>query len=324
MSELKIAVIGVGHLGRIHARLLGQVAGARLVAVVDPSAETRTAVAAVHNVAAHADHRPLIGQIDAAIIAAPSRLHYSVASDLLAAGVHVFVEKPITVSVADATDLIDQAADRRLVLQVGHVERFNAAFATAQAHVHEPKYIAATRTSPFTGRSIDIGAVLDLMIHDIDLVLALSGDDISSVEALGGTFVSNNEDWAQARLTFKHGCVANLYACRAAGEPRRTVEVVCQDAMAHIDLGQHELRLIRGQQPPVEIPVEPNNALLDEQRNFVAAIQGEAPVRVDGPQGRRALDVAERILAKIAAHRWDGSAAGRIGPHFEERVRKAA
>src|SRR5262245_58224416 len=185
MSKLRLAVIGVGHLGRIHARLLRQVEDAELVAIVDPAPEARTEVAAELKVPAHADHQPLIGQVDAAIIATPSRLHHGVAHDLLSQGIHVFVEKPLTLNVGDADDLITTAQSRDLVLQVGHVERFNPALVAAAEHLTEPKYIAADRSGPFTGRSTDIGVVLDLMIHDIDIALSLIDEELVSVQALG-------------------------------------------------------------------------------------------------------------------------------------------
>jgi predicted dehydrogenase len=175
---------------------------AKLVGVVDPSETARNRIAAELKVPAFADHRELLGRIDAAIIAAPSRLHHAVAIDLLRHGVHVFVEKPLTLNVGDADELVAEAASQRLVLQVGHVERFNPAFIAAAPHLSQPKYVSANRSSTFTCRSTDVGVVLDLMIHDIDLALALAGDDddVVAVEALGAAVIGPNEDWAEARL----------------------------------------------------------------------------------------------------------------------------
>lgn len=348
MSKLRLAVIGVGHLGKIHARLARQLAEVELIGVVDPSAEARAAVAAELGVAAHADHLPLLGQIDAAIIATPTRLHHAVAHDLLAHGVHVFVEKPVTLNVGDADDLIQQAEQHQLVLQVGHVERFNPALVAALPHLSEPKYIDATRCGPYSCRSIDIGVVLDLMIHDIDVALSLVPDDLVSVSALGAAVIGPNEDWAQARLTFAGGCVVNLSASRVAWQAQRSMQIVCCDCVASIDYGARKAQVMRptdavlgGQMdvlalspaerthlkdnlftdylPLADLPVGEANALLDEQREFAAAIRGETTVRASGHDGRRALDVAERILADIAAHRWDGSSVGPIGPRFETR-----
>jgi predicted dehydrogenase len=350
MSRLRVAVIGVGHLGQIHARLLSQVEGAELAGVVDPSEAARNRISAELNAPAFADHRELIGRIDAAIIAAPSHLHHAVAIDFLRNGVHVFVEKPLTLNVGDADELVAEAHSRQLVLQVGHVERFNPAFLAAAPHLSDPKYISANRSSTFTCRSTDVGVVLDLMIHDIDLALALAGDgdEVVAVEALGAAVIGPNEDWAEARLTFAGGCVANLFASRVAWQPRRTLEVICPAATSAIDLGARQAMLMRVSEsvlagdlaadtlpaaakaqvkerlfsdylPLTELPIGEANPLLNEQRDFVAAVRDGSEVQVPGEAGRRALDVAERILAEIAGHRWEGSAAGAVGPRFASR-----
>jgi predicted dehydrogenase len=348
MSKLRLAVIGVGHLGQIHARLLSQLEGVELVAVVDPSESARAAVAGELKIAGHAQHAPLLGQIDAAIIAAPSRLHHAVAIDLLKHGVHVLVEKPVTLNVGDADELIAEAASRQLTLQVGHVERFNPALIAAAPHIGEPKYIDAVRSGPFTCRSTDIGVVLDLMIHDIDVALSVVADELVSVQALGAAVFGPNEDWAQARLTFASGCVANLFASRVAWQAQRTMQIISRDRTISIDFGARRTRLMRTAEqvidgrldvdeldaterarvkdrlfsdylPLTELPIIESNPLAEEQREFVAAIRGETATGVSGQDGRRALDVAERILAQIAAHRWDGIAAGASGPRFETR-----
>jgi predicted dehydrogenase len=347
-QNLRLAVIGVGHLGKIHAQLLSQVDGAKLVAVVDPIAEARAAAGESLGVPAHADHTSLLGQIDAAIVAVPTRYHHEVAHDLFSHGIHVFVEKPVTLNVGDASGLIADAEERGLVLQVGHVERFNPAFLAAAPHLAEPKYIEATRAGAYSCRSTDVGVVLDLMIHDIDATLALIDDDVTSVHALGAAVFGPNEDWAQARLTFAGGCVANLAASRVAWQAQRTMQVICRECSAQIDFGAKTAKLMRpssavlageidvNRMPPDErarvkahlftdylhlsdLPVVDSNALLQEQREFVAAIRGERAVRVTGQAGRAALDVAERILAQIAAHRWDDAENGPMGPRFKTR-----
>lgn len=343
MSKLRIAVIGVGHLGRIHARLLSSLEGAELIGVVDPVAEARAQVAAELACTAYADHTPLLGRIDAAIIATPTRFHHAVAVDLLSRGVHTFVEKPITLSVADADELVATAAARGLVLQVGHVERFNPALIAAQPHLAEPKYVEATRAGTFTCRSTDIGVVLDLMIHDIDVVLSIVRDEVVQVQALGAAVFGPNEDWAQARLTFAGGCVANLSASRVATQPQRWLHVATHDRFTTVDFAARTAQVMRPTEavlagqidvngaapeekkhlkdhlfsdylPLAQLPVVETNALLEEQKQFVAAIQSGASVSVSGHDGRRALDVAERILVAIAAHRWDGDSAGATSP----------
>jgi len=346
MSKLRIAVIGVGHLGKIHSRLLRGVEGAKLFGIVDPVEAARTTVSADLKVPAFADHRPLLGQIDAAIIATPTRFHHAVAAELLGRGVHVLIEKPITPSVADAQELVTLADKHSLVLQVGHVERFNPAFVAAQPHISDPKYIEVFRTAPYTCRSVDVGVVLDLMIHDLDLVLALTKSEVIAVESLGSSVFGPNEDWAQARLTFRSGCIANLTASRVSPTVQRSLSAHWQGGSANIDFAakkaslishapvqeepidvlkaspaehaQIKERLFQDYLPLTDLPVVESNAILEEQRDFVASIRGSRQAQVSGRDGLRALDAAEQILAGIAAHHWDGSSSGRIGPHYEE------
>ncbi|HEY2414444.1 MAG TPA: Gfo/Idh/MocA family oxidoreductase [Pirellulaceae bacterium] len=350
-KPLRVAVIGVGHLGRIHARLLNSFSpqsqaqadnraihhDARLVAIADPSEPSRTAVSTELKIPAYADHRDLLGQIDAAIVAVPTQFHHRVASDLLQHGIHVFVEKPITLNIADADDLIAQAAKRRLTLQVGHVERFNPAFTAAVPHLHEPKYIDAVRSGPYTCRSTDVGVVLDLLIHDIDIALSLVDDEVTSIDAVGAPVIGPNEDWAQARLTFGNGCVANLFASRVAWQSQRSMHVICADGAATIDFAARQTKLMRvggqiqsGQLdinrldaparahlkdhlfddylPLTDLPTNKDaNPLLEEQHSFIAAIHGQSAIPVPGSAGRAALDIAERILTIIASHQSRGT-----------------
>jgi predicted dehydrogenase len=313
--------------------------------VVDPSIETCSAVAQELRVPGLSAYDSLYGCIDGAIVATPTRTHHNVAFDLLSHGLHVFVEKPVTLNVGDADDLIAEAEARQLILQVGHVERFNPALIAVRPHVSEPKYIEAARTSAFTCRSTDIGVVLDLMIHDIDAILALVDDEVVSVEALGAAVLGPNEDWAQARLCFAGGCVANLFASRVAWKTERSMHVICRDRAAHVDFASRQAQLmtvdsriangdldmsrLSGEDrthlkeklfesylPLTNLPVAEANPLADEQREFLAAIRGERRVRVSGYEGRNALDVAEHILTSIAGHRWDGSTQGSSGPRF--------
>jgi predicted dehydrogenase len=346
MSRTRLAVIGVGHLGRIHARLAKCLTAAELVAVADPIPQVREEVALELGVPAVDDYRQLIAQIDAAIIATPTRQHHAVAGDLLSRGIHTFVEKPVTTSVADADELIELAHKRNLVLQVGHVERFNPAFVAAQPHIETPKYLEAVRCGPFTGRSTDIGAVLDLMIHDLDLILALVPSEVVAVESLGAAVFGPNEDWAQARLVFECGSVAHLRASRVSQIAQRSLEVWCSDRHVRIDFAarqsivtRHSRQVQAGQidvqqlsaadratlqsrlftelLPVTELPVEEANAIAEEQQEFIAAIRTGGTVRVCGRAGRAALNVAERIMASIDTHRWDGTSHGPVGPRHE-------
>ena len=343
MKRLKVAVVGAGHLGRIHARLLSGIDRVELVGVVDPVEEVRRHVAQQYATRALADHGELIGQVDAAIVATPTRDHHAVALDLLNRGIHLLVEKPLASTLAEADQLVDAARAGGVVLQVGHVERFNPALAAAKPHVGQPKYIDAIRTSPYTLRSTDIGVVLDLMIHDLDVVLTLVGSPIVAVEALGISLLGGAEDMAQARLTFASGCVANLSASRTSFHAARKMQVFGDRAFVGLDFAEPSAMVIRPSDklracqvntenlsaeekddirnhlfthllPMQPIELERRNALLDELHDFVDSVTEPRVPRVSGEDGQRALAVAEQILSSIASHQWDGSPAGRVGP----------
>lgn len=336
MKPVRLAVIGAGHLGRIHARLARTIGGIELVAVVDPLAESRDAVASENQTRGCASHRELRGQIDAAVVATPTRFHHEVALDLLQQGVHVLIEKPITLCATDADELIETASAGDCVLQVGHVERFNPAFLAGQGEIQNPRLIEATRTGAYTFRSTDISVVLDLMIHDIDLALSLAQSEVRRIDAVGGKVVGPNEDWAHARITFACGAVATLFASRVHSGAQRTLQVLGDHGLLNIDFQAKTARLLRPSDelrtsrvdvnrlsparreamkarlatellPLRELKVTDNNALREELCEFAAAIQVGASVTADGAAGRDAVAVAEQVLAQIALHR-DASA----------------
>jgi predicted dehydrogenase len=346
VSTLRLAVVGAGHLGRIHARLAGSLQGARLVAVADPSPQARAQVAAAWGVETVDDYRALLGRVDAAIVAAPTALHHAIALELADAGIHLLVEKPLALDLEQADAMIAAADRSGLVLQVGHVEQFNPAWRAARPWLREPKYVNAVRAGGFTFRSTDVGVVLDLMIHDLDLVLSLTEAPLRSVQALGLAVLGRHEDVAQARLEFADGLVADLAASRVSPQPRREMQLWCGESHAWVDFAQRTVRVVRpspavldgavdvaaltaGQTaeaaaqpdsflaehlPSTLLPVEQGNALADEQAEFVASIrEGRAPL-VSGRRGRAALAAAEQVLQSIAAHRWEGRADGPQGP----------
>jgi predicted dehydrogenase len=327
--KLRVAVIGAGHLGTIHTRLVKTIDEVELIGVADPSPGARQRIAEDLEVPVFEDHRPLMGKIDAAILAAPTDHHYWIGMELAEAGVHLLVEKPLTSTVAEADALIRATRARQLVLQVGHVERFNPAFTTTAAQLHRPRYIEAVRASGYTGRSVDVGVVLDLMIHDIDLVLSLVPSEVVGIEALGAPVLGPHEDLAHARLRFANGCIANLNASRVSYEPRRQMQIYAEDAFASIDFAAATTRIVRPSQrvrrgeidfprlapeeqqqirdrffteilPMEAMQVERRNAILDEQHDFVISIRTGQTPQVTGRQGRQALAVAEQILAQIA------------------------
>jgi predicted dehydrogenase len=356
VSKLKLAVVGAGHLGRIHARLLSEMPDVTLVAIADPVAAAREKVAADCVTIACADHRQLVDRVDAAVIATPTRLHHAVALDFLQAGIPLLVEKPLAATVAEADELVDAAASHGAILQVGHIERFNPAFAAAAKHVGRPQYIDALRASGFTGRSTDIGVVHDLMIHDIDLVLSLIDAPLTRVDAVGMGILGRKEDAAQARLEFADGTVANLSASRVSFSPapNRRMHLWSSQGFAAIDFGNRTLSVVTPSEAvragefdyeslspeakatfkdrlfseilrvePIEI--ESRNALADELRDFVDSVRAGTQPRVTGHDGREALAVAETIVTAIRAHHWQP--AGGVppapilrGPHWKTPI----
>lgn len=277
------------------------------------------------------------------MIATPTVHHHAVAAELMERNVHLLIEKPLTSTVAEANHLIGVASRRQLVLQVGHVERFNPAWNAVVHELEAPQYIEAVRAGTYTFRSTDVSIVLDLMIHDLDLILSLVRSDVIDVDAMGMALFGPHEDLAMARLKFANGCVANLKASRVNYQPQRTMQVFAQHAFAAIDFAQGEAKLIKPS-PEVlarqvdlttcepdertkvqesmfrdllcleSVSVERINAILQEQREFVDAIALGRPVRVPGAEGRDALAVAEQILQSIACHRWNGMPADQVGP----------
>jgi predicted dehydrogenase len=335
-------VIGAGRLGGFHAQKLAQRGDVTLVAIVDPLPASRQRIAAECHTEARADCVGLIDQLDAAVVAAPTSLHYAIARELLEAGIPLLIEKPLCTTLAQADELVAVARRRNVVLQVGHVERFNPAFHAAAAEIRRPKYIEAVRANGFTFRSMDVGVVLDLMIHDIDLVLSLVQSPLRKIEALGVSVLGGHEDVANARLEFECGCVATLSACRVSHEPVRRMQVWSPGAFAGIDFAMRTATLVRpsktlrcrqfrvDQLTPDELehqrshfaeehlPCERQtfdavDALALEQEDFVESIRALHEPRVSGQAGRDALAVAEQILACIRAHAWDASDDGPVG-----------
>jgi predicted dehydrogenase len=335
MKKLKIAVIGAGRLGGFHAQKLAKMPDVDLLAVVDPLPANRERVAADCHCQALADYRDLSNRIDAAVIASPTALHHQLAKDLLASNVHLLVEKPLCLNSLQADELVDLAHKRNLVLQVGHVERFNPAFTAAIPYLSDPKYIETVRTSGYTFRSTDVGVVLDLMIHDLDLVLSIARSRVQKVDAVGLKVVGKDEDIANARIQFESGCAANLSVSRVSREAVRRMQVWSSQTFAGIDFATRTSTLVRPSEtlrqcefnvddlspeqveyyrqhfaeehlPCEQLQFEVVDALALEVRDFVDAIRTQRQPLVDGQAGRDAVSLAETILDRIHAH-WDAS-----------------
>jgi predicted dehydrogenase len=344
MNRVRVAVIGAGHLGKIHTRLLhSQLNDVRLVGVADPSPEAQRAVLNQAEIPVVSDYRKLIPEIDAAVIATPTRFHHAVAMDLLENGIHTLIEKPLTDSVADAEQLVEVADLNKCVVQVGHVERFNPAIATALRKVGTPKFIQASRTSTYTFRSTDVGVVHDLMIHDIDLVNSMFAGTMTESRAVGISVFGHHEDTAQARLEFSCGGVANITASRCSFSPERTIQIFGTDGFASVNLADSTLTAIRipswlrqrefdvlkatpEQQAWIreqlfdavlkkkQIAVPTTNAILSEQQDWIEAIRNGSKPKVSAQQGAEAVAIAESVLDQINTHRWSDTELRMTGP----------
>ena len=312
MDKLRVAVIGVGYLGRFHAQKYAVLPGCSLAAVVDSRAEAGGALAQELNTKAVVDYRELLGQVDAVSIATPTPAHFDIALAFLESGAHVLVEKPITETVAQAQQLIAAAQRAGRVLQVGHLERFNPAIVAAEPLLRAPRFIECQRLAPFRERGTDVNVVLDLMIHDLDIVQSIVGSAITRIDAIGTPVFSSEIDIANARIRFANGCVANATASRVSLKTERKLRIFQDDAYLSIDLQQKILTVIRKQSVPLgdsQLPVsideqsfEQGDALRTEIEAFLASCRGERPVAVTGDDGMRALQTAVTIAQAVKAN----------------------
>lgn len=304
MKKLKCAVIGTGYLGKFHAEKYALLPDCELVAVVDINETAAQAVAEKHGAKALTDYSSLLGMVDAVSIVVPTTLHHQVAKDFLNAGVHVLVEKPITVTVAEADELIAIAAAKNLILQVGHLERFNPAVLGLDKE-EKPLFIESHRLSPFNPRANDVSVVLDLMIHDIDIILALVDSEIERIDASGTPVLTQGTDIANARLTFKNGCVANVTASRISMKMERKMRLFRPSSYIAVDFqnrilskyqtGTKEMFAGIPEIISEESTFDSADALLEEIKHFVNCIHtGDNPL-VSGVAGRRALATAIQI-----------------------------
>lgn len=302
MNRLRVGVVGVGHLGSIHARIYKEIPDCQLVAVCDTDRARLQEVSMRLGVEALTDYRKLFGRIDAVSIAVPTALHYELTRAFLSAGMHALVEKPFTPRLREADALIRLARRKKLLLAVGHVERFNSAFSATQKLIHDPQFIECHRLSPFPNRSLDVGVVLDVMIHDIDIVLGLVGSRLAKIESVGINVLTDREDIANARLTFSNGCVANLTASRVSDDVVRKIRIFQKDAYISLDYKEAQANIYRRDASGIgkeALPIEKEQPLEKELRSFIdCVIRGNEPL-VSGSTARQALAVALKIQAQI-------------------------
>ncbi len=305
MRKLKCAVIGTGYLGKFHAEKYASLDDCELTAVVDVNEEAAQIVADKYGAQVLTDYQPLLGEVDAVSIVVPTSLHHAVSRDFLNAGTHVLVEKPITVTVEEADELIRLAREKAVILQVGHLERFNPAIMGLDQKDEKPLFIESHRLSPFNPRANDVSVVLDLMIHDIDIILALVDSDLKQIDACGTAVLTQGTDIANARLTFENGCVANVTASRISMKMERKMRMFRPCSYISVDFQNRVLTKHKtGSKemfpgiPEIETEesvFETGDALLEEIKHFVNCIKtGQNPL-VSGEAGKRALATAIEI-----------------------------
>lgn len=315
-SIVRAAVIGTGYLGKFHARKYAALPGAELIAVVDTNREQAQAVAAENRCEYFADIADILDKVDAVSIAAPTTLHHPIAKRCLEAGIHVLVEKPMTVTTEEADELIQIARDQQCVLQVGHLERFNAAVLDAMPLLKSPRFIEAHRLAPYKPRATDVNVVLDLMIHDIDIVLNMVDDEVTDIVASGSPILSESTDICNARLTFANGCVANVTASRISMKSERKMRIFQERSCLTVDFqnrmlshhfpGQGEMFPGVPNIESSEKLYESGDSLYTEIESFVDCIRNDRPPLVSGEDGRRALAVATTITELVTnGHKTD-------------------
>lgn len=309
MSRLRTAVIGVGYLGNFHAQKYAAIPDVELVGVVDNDPQRAAEIATQLGARSFLNHRELIGLVDAVSVVVPTQYHHTVARDFLAAGVHVLIEKPITVTIAEADELIALAEQNGVVFQVGHLERFNPVLLALDDVLREPLFIESVRIAPFKPRGTDVNVVLDLMIHDIEIIQHIVKSPVERVDAIGAPVFTGEEDIANARILFQNGCVANVTASRISLKSERKMRIFQRNA--YITLDFQNRKILVAQQGSGELfPGIPNvkvderelgeaDALRSEIESFLTAIRTGTPPQVSGRDGRMALETALKINASL-------------------------
>jgi predicted dehydrogenase len=330
MEKVRVGVIGVGHLGKHHARVYSQIPEAELVGVHDTDSEKAQNVAKEFDTRYFEDPNDLLERIDAVSLVVPTTFHYSSALDILGRGKNLLVEKPIAETVKQAEELVSLAKAKDLILQVGHIERFNPAFKAIETLELEPKFIESHRLAQFNPRGTDVAVILDLMIHDLDLILSLVKSQVKRIDAAGISVISDSEDIANARLTFADGCVANITSSRISARPLRKMRLFQKNSYISLDFFERSVEIYRlvdansipqaekdketvvGNLPSGEVgktivyekpEIQKEDMLNLELRSFLDAVRNRTRPKVSGEDGKRALEVALEIANKAKEHR---------------------
>lgn len=311
-TRMKVAVIGTGHLGQAHARIYASLPQVELVAVCDTNEAAGKAIAEKHNTRFVQDYRELLDVVEAVSVATPTVNHHEITCACLQAGIHVLVEKPIARTLAEADEMIALAASKDLILQVGHIERFNPGFALMREQIKQPYFFEAHRLGIFTTRSLDIDVVMDLMVHELDIIASLVPSEVAKIDAVGIPILTPQIDLANARVEFANGCVANITASRVSGERMRKLRVFQPNEYYSLDYADQQVLMCRLMPPAPgalrpEIIAQPlavvqREPLLAEIEAFILAAQHHTAPIVSGQDGRRALSLAIDVLEKIRTH----------------------
>jgi len=306
-QAITTAVIGVGYLGKFHAEKYAATAKAQLIAVVDIDEARAREIGSAVGVESLSDYRYLFGRVKCVSIAVPTRFHYQVARDFIEAGIDVLVEKPLTVDIAEARELVDFAARKGVILQVGHLERFNPAIRRLEGVVKDPKFVECHRLAPFIERGTDVNVVLDLMIHDIDVIASLVRSPVQRVEAVGVPVLTDKPDIANARINFANGCIANVTASRVSLKRERKVRFFQADAYISIDYDQKRAQIYHKPAPGAgwldiraeNIDIKDGDALADEIDSFLDCVRARTLPLVGGAEALTALEIASMISAQL-------------------------
>jgi predicted dehydrogenase len=306
-KKIKIGVVGIGHLGNYHLQKYNNLEICEIAAVSDISADRAKRAAEIYKCASFSDYRSMLGGVDAVSIAVPTSDHYKVARDFLAAGVDVLIEKPICTTLEEADELIELAREKKLILQVGFVERFNPAIMALEKVIQKPLFIESHRLHPFFERGIDVDVILDLMIHDLDIILKFVNSPVTGVEAVGVPILSDKIDISNARISFASGCIANITASRISGKTMQKIRFFGIEGYHSVDCQKREiLSLGKGENEAGQLQILQNNIevgshdpLEEEIRSFINAVINRSKPLISGEDARKSLALAVDIIKKM-------------------------